>query len=254
MKLFYRTLGEGKPLVILHGVFGSGDNLYTAAKALAESSLKVYLVDARNHGQSPHSETFDYDVMAEDLHLFLKENNIENPIIMGHSMGGKTVMQYAQKYDNFSKLIIVDIAPRYYPTHHQHIIDGLLAIKLDEIESRKEAEDIFSQYVSNAGERQFILKNLYRTEEGNFDWRINVPVIAKEIYQVGSEISSIRKIEKPVLFIRGAESSYISEEDFEQIKKDYQAELVTISGANHWVHATNPKDFVETVKEFCEVA
>lgn len=253
MKLFSRVVGEGTPLVILHGVFGSGDNLYTASKQLAEQGFKVYLVDARNHGLSPHAEEHNYDVMAADLDELLTHEGIVNPIILGHSMGGKTVMQYAQSFDNYQKLIIVDIAPKFYPTHHQHIIEGLNAIPVQTIKSRKEAEDIFAQYVSDAGERQFILKNIYRTDEGGFGWRINVPVISKEIYQVGAEISADKKITKPVLFIRGGDSSYISDADFEEIKHTYtDVELVTIEGANHWVHAIKPSEFVDAVVKFAK--
>ena len=160
-------------------------------------------------------------------------------------------MQFAQMSDNFKKLIIVDIAPRFYPTHHQHIIDGLMAIPIQQIKSRREAEEIFAEYVPDFGERQFILKNIYRTEEGGFAWRINVPVITEEIYQVGAEIVSERIIDKPVLFMRGSESSYITDEDFKSIQKAYtNARLVTIQGANHWIHATQPQAFVETVLNF----
>lgn len=253
MNLFFRKLGEGKPLVILHGVFGASDNLFTVSKKLAENNMEVYLLDARNHGQSPRSDEFNYDVMADDLNNFLVENNIDKPIIMGHSMGGKTVMQFAQKYDNYEKLIVVDIASKFYPTHHQHILEGLNAIPIKTLESRKQAEEIFSQYVSDFGERQFILKNIYRTDEGGFDWRINVPVITENIYQIGSEISGEKKISKPVLFMRGSESSYISDSDFEDMSKTYlNATLKTIEGANHWIHATKPQDFLETVLNFIE--
>ena len=253
MKLFSRVVGEGTPLVILHGVFGSGDNLYTASKQLAEQGFKVYLVDARNHGLSPHAEEHNYDVMAADLDELLNSEGLVNPIILGHSMGGKTVMQYAQSFDNYQKLIIVDIAPKFYPTHHQHILEGLNAIPIDSISSRKEAEEIFAQYVTDAGERQFILKNIYRTDEGGFHWRINVPVLSKEIYQVGAEIAGDKKITKPVLFIRGSESSYISDVDFEEIKQTYtDVQLVTIEGANHWVHAIKPAEFVDAVVKFAK--
>ena len=253
MKLFSRVVGEGTPLVILHGVFGSGDNLYTASKQLAEQGFKVYLVDARNHGLSPHAEEHNYDVMAADLDELLNSEGLINPIILGHSMGGKTVMQYAQSFDNYQKLIIVDIAPKFYPTHHQHILEGLNAIPVHSISSRKEAEEIFAQYVTDAGERQFILKNIYRTDEGGFHWRINVPVLSKEIYQVGAEIAGDKKITKPVLFIRGSESSYISDVDFEEIKQTYtDVQLVTIEGANHWVHAIKPAEFVDAVVKFAK--
>lgn len=251
MNLFFRKIGEGKPLVILHGVFGSSDNLYTVSKTLAEHNLAVYTLDARNHGQSPHDAEFNYEVMARDLIGFLDNEGIQNPVVLGHSMGGKTVMQFAQLSDNFEKLIVVDIAPRFYPTHHQHIIDGLGAIPISEIQSRKEAEDIFAKYVNDPGERQFILKNIYRTDDGHLAWRINVPVITEEIYQVGAEIESESIVEKPVLFIRGSESSYVTDEDFTEIKKGYPAaRLETVEGANHWVHATKPKEFVEAVLNF----
>ncbi|MGR3812158.1 alpha/beta fold hydrolase [Jiulongibacter sp. NS-SX5] len=252
MKLNFRKIGEGKPVVILHGVFGSSDNLFTVSKKLAENDLAIYALDARNHGQSPRSNELNYEVMADDLHEFLVDENIENPVIIGHSMGGKTVMQYAQKYDNFEKLIIVDIAPRFYPTHHDHIIAGLNAIPIDTIKSRKEAEEIFSEYVSSFAERQFILKNIYRAEGGGFDWRINVPVITESIHEVGAEIPSEKLIDKPVLFMRGSESSYITDEDFASIQKTYtDASLETIEGANHWIHATKPAEFMASVLAFC---
>ena len=251
MELFFRKIGAGQPLVVLHGVFGSSDNLYTVCKKIAEAGFEVYTLDARNHGQSPKTDVFNYDVMADDLNEFLEKHNIQNPIVMGHSMGGKTVMTFAQKYKNYSKIIIIDIAPRYYPTHHDHILAGLAAIDIDKITSRKEAEDIFSNYVSDLGEKQFILKNLYRTDAGGFDWRINIPVIAREIYQIGDEIVLNNKIDKPTLLIRGSESSYVTDEDFALFKHSFvNARLVTIQGANHWVHATKPEEFVNEVVSF----
>ena len=251
MHLFSRNIGEGQPFVVLHGVFGSSDNLFTVCKKIAESGFKVFMVDARNHGQSPRSELFNYEVMAADLDDFLNENNIQNPILMGHSMGGKTVMTYAQTYTNFSKIIIVDIAARFYPTHHNHILAGLAAIELDKITSRKEAEDVFSNYVSDFGEKQFILKNLYRTDSGGFDWRINLPVISKEIYQIGDEIMLTKTVQEPALLIRGSDSSYVTDTDFEIFKAAFvNSQLITIDGANHWVHATKPAEFIEAILEF----
>lgn len=250
MKLFFRKIGEGKPLIILHGVFGSSDNLFTVAKYLAENNLSVYLLDARNHGQSPQSNAHNYKAMAADLDEFITDQNLENPIILGHSMGGKTVMTYGQNYDNFEKLVIVDIAPKYYQTHHEHILEGLKAIPIKTLVSRKEAESIFEKYVPNLGERQFILKNIYRTDDG-FAWRINIPVITNEIEQIGAEVNGAKAIDKPVLFIRGLDSNYISDEDFKNIQNSYiNAELVSIEGANHWVHATKPKEFIEAVLTF----
>lgn len=251
MELFFRKTGEGKSIVILHGVFGSSDNLFTVSKNIAEAGFEVYTLDARNHGQSPRGTDFNYEVMAADLDEFLKNNNIIEPVLVGHSMGGKTVMTYAQKYSNYNKIIVVDIAPRFYPTHHDHILAGLQAIDLDKIQSRKDAEEIFSQYVSDFGEKQFILKNLYRKDEGGFDWRINVPVISENIYLIGQEILMENKVTNPALLIRGSESSYVSDADFENFKEGFpNGELLTIDGANHWVHATKPKEFVEAVINF----
>jgi esterase len=251
MNLFFRKFGAGKPVIFLHGVFGSSDNLVTVSKKIAESGFEVFLPDARNHGQSPRSQDFNYEVMAEDLNSFLIDNNILDPIIIGHSMGGKVVMHYAMHFSNFSKLIIVDIAPRFYPTHHDHILAGLAAIDLKTLENRKQAEDIFSNFVSDFGEKQFILKNLFRSDQGGFEWRINVPVIAKEIYQIGAEIELNQRIDKPTLVIRGSESSYVSNEDFEVFKSAFvNSRLVTIEGANHWVHALKPDEFVKEVLGF----
>jgi pimeloyl-ACP methyl ester carboxylesterase len=217
---------------------------------LAEQNFAVYILDARNHGQSPNDNVHNYDVMADDLAEFIQHKKLEAPIILGHSMGGKTVLQYAQKYDNYEKLIIVDIAPKFYPTHHEHIMAGLNAIPIHEIKSRKEAEAIFEKHVIDAGERQFILKNIYRTDDG-FAWRINIPVIDKEIHSIGEEIISERIVSKPVLFIMGSESSYVNEEDMVSIKKNYtNVQFKTIEGANHWVHATKPKEFLEVVFKF----
>lgn len=249
--LFFRKVGEGKPLVMLHGVFGSSDNLVSVSRLLAEVGFCVYLLDARNHGQSPRSEVFNYDVMADDLEHFLVEHQIEKPILVGHSMGGKVVMNYAMKYTNFEKLVVVDIAPKFYPVHHDHIIQGLLAIDMNKITSRKEAELIFEKYVSSFDERQFILKNIYRTQEGGFDWRINVPVLAREIYQIGGELMNPKVVDVPILFMAGGDSSYIQPSDHASILQIFPAaSFVTIEGANHWVHAQKPKEFVHSIQTF----
>jgi esterase len=251
MELFFRKIGEGQPVVFLHGVFGSSDNLFTVSKAIAEAGYAVYTVDARNHGLSPRSDEFDYDIMADDVNSFLIQNKLENAVIIGHSMGGKTVIAFSQKYTNFSKLIIIDIAPRFYPTHHEHIINGLAAINLSTLQNRKEAETTFGAFVEDLGERQFILKNLFRTDDGSFDWRINVPIISENIYLIGEEISLEKTVEQPTLVIRGSESSYVSDVDFDEFKIKYpKATLVTLAGANHWVHATKPAEFIQTVTDF----
>ena len=257
MKLFYRQTGEsGTPIIILHGLFGSCDNWLTLGKILGESH-QVYMLDARNHGQSPRSDIFDYNVMAEDLKEFMDDCSIINPVLIGHSMGGKTVMQFALNYpDSFSKMVVVDIAPKFYPVHHTMILQGLVSIDLKTLKSRTEANDLLKRFEENEGVRQFLLKNLWRNPEKNneFDWRLNVPVIAKNIDVVGFELSNEKAVEKPTLFIRGSESHYIQPEDERKIWELFpNYELLTIEGAGHWVQADKPKEFLEIVQRFTRI-
>jgi esterase len=251
MKLHFRKTGSGTPMVVLHGVFGSSDNLFTVCRAIGEAGFEVYMLDARNHGQSEWSDAFSYGDMARDLDLFLEEQGLVKPILLGHSMGGKTVLYYSQHYTNFSGLILVDIAARGYKRHHEHIIAGLQAIDTRTLTSRKEAEEIFSQYVSDAGERQFLLKNLYRPEEGGFAWRINVPVLAENAGEVVASIDLSTTVDAPLLLMRGGDSKYVRDEDFSEIQKYYpHALLVTVPGGNHWVHATQPQAFIAEAVKF----
>ena len=254
MKLFYKQVGEnGTPIIILHGIFGYSDNWLTIGKVLGETH-QIFIIDQRNHGQSPRSEDFDYNVMAEDLREFIDDHKIDNPILLGHSMGGKTVMQFAMNYpDRFSKMIVVDIAPKFYPVHHSMILQGLASINLKTLKSRTEANDLLKRFEENEGVRQFLLKNLWRnpTKNNEFDWRINVPVITKNIDIVGFELSGEKSVKKPVLFIKGSESHYIQPEDERKIWElfpDY--ELITIEGAGHWVQADKPKEFIEIITQF----
>ena len=252
MNLYFRELGEGNPpIVILHGVFGSCDNWLTVSKGLAETN-KIYLLDARNHGQSPHSEDFNYDIMADDLFEFIQQHQLVKPIIIGHSMGGKTVMKFAVKHpDAFSKMVVVDISPRYYTPHHQSILAGLSAINLETLQSRQEADDIFKAFEPELGVRQFLLKNLYRNEQNGFSWRMNFDVIKNKIENIGEALNENAKIAQPTLFVKGANSNYIKEKDIELIKTIFSnVEIATIEGAGHWVQAEKPKEFLEEVKKF----
>ena len=256
MKLFYRQAGEsGSPIIILHGLFGSSDNWLTLGKILGENH-RVYILDQRNHGQSPRSDIFDYNAMAADLKEFMDDHLILNPTLIGHSMGGKTVMQFAMNYpDSFSKMIVVDIAPKFYPVHHSMILQGLASIDLKTLKSRSEASDILKRFEENEGVRQFLLKNLWRNPAKNneFDWRLNVPVITENIDVIGFELSHEKTVGKPVLFIRGSESHYIQIEDERKIWELFpNYELVTIQNAGHWVQADQPKEFLEIVERFAK--
>jgi pimeloyl-ACP methyl ester carboxylesterase len=251
MKLFYRELGQGEPLVILHGVFGSSDNWVTVSKLLSED-YKVYLVDARNHGQSPKSDQFDYDVMSEDLKEFLTAHSIQDSIIIGHSMGGKIAMKFASKYpEMLKKLIVADISPRFYKRHHDTILEGLKSIDLDQLSSRQQADEQLAKFVPEPGVRQFLLKNLYRNSENRFDWRINLGVIDRNIENIGEALSDTIRITIPTLFVKGSLSNYIGKQDEELIHKMFpNSKIETVEGAGHWVQAEKPQEFIEIIRRF----
>jgi pimeloyl-ACP methyl ester carboxylesterase len=251
MQLFYRELGQGQPLIILHGVFGSSDNWLTPSKMLAQH-FHVYLIDQRNHGHSLHSSEFTNKVLADDLGEFIQTHSLARPIIMGHSMGGKVAMEFAARKDsNLAKLIVVDIAPKYYPPHHQKILEGFNAINLSSLKSRQEADEILSLHEPELGVRQFLLKNLYRNDQGEFAWRINLPVLNEKINNIGEPLSETAKINVPTLFVRGEKSRYIKDQDLELIRKIFSDfRLETIAGAGHWVQAEKPKEFLDVVLKF----
>ena len=252
MDLFYREVGQGSPIVILHGLFGSSDNWLSIAKVLGES-YKVYTVDQRNHGQSPHDDQFDYQAMAIDLKDFLLAHDIHNPIIIGHSMGGKVAMQFAvDNPDMLAQLVVVDIAPKSYPIHHDMILKGLDALPLSTIKSRGEADQHLSAYVSEIGTRQFLLKNIARDSTG-FSWKINLPVIKDNIENVGEGLPDGDLFDKPTLFINGRKSNYIKEDDAPKILQHFpNATLHTIDNAGHWVHAEQPEEFLKTLSAFLQ--
>ncbi|QIP12504.1 alpha/beta fold hydrolase [Spirosoma aureum] len=253
MKLFFRQTGEtGPAIVILHGVFGSSDNWLTISKAITAKGYRVFALDQRNHGQSPRADEHDYQNMASDLHEFLIDQGLEKPILVGHSMGGKAVMQYAMSYPGtFAKLVVVDIAPKFYPVHHAELVRGLKAIDLTSLTNRNEADAILSRYEPILAVRQFLLKNLYRNEQGQFAWRLNLPIIERELHGIGEELTNPRIVTDPTLFIRGSESPYILDEDIPTIKRIFpNAQIEVIQGAGHWVQAEKPVEFVEVLMKF----
>ncbi|HLW29908.1 MAG TPA: alpha/beta fold hydrolase [Brumimicrobium sp.] len=250
MELNYKKYGEGKPFIILHGLFGSSDNWHTHGKKLAEY-FEVYLVDQRNHGDSKWSDEFSYDLMAEDLHEFIQKHALEEVIIMGHSMGGKTAMRYAQLYpENVEKLIIVDMGVKEYPISHDGIIEGLKSLDLDTISSRSEANKELAKSIGNSAVRQFLLKNLNREEQNRFSWKINLPILEEKLHEI---VSALPKKETLIdtLFIAGGQSDYILPEDHDNIRKYFPlAEFHVIERAGHWIHAEAPEEFMEEVMGF----
>ena len=250
MELFYRQLGQGQPFIILHGLFGSSDNWLTQAKLLSEH-YHVFLIDQRNHGLSPHHDQLNYDVLADDLHAFIVQHHLTNPIILGHSMGGKAAMKFALRHPELLQtLIVVDMAIRKYPVHHNDIVEGLKTIPVDSLKSRNEADEILSKHVPEPDVRQFLLKNLHRKPEGGFKWKINLPAIEKSLPNVGEETPTEKTFEKDALFIRGKKSNYVSDRDFDAIKVLFpKAEFITME-TGHWVQAEKPQEFVEVILDY----
>lgn len=252
MLLHSNIIGSGQAFIILHGFLGSSDNWKTLGIQFSEENYEVHLLDQRNHGQSFHSYDFSYDVLVEDLKYYCEAHNLDDIILLGHSMGGKTAMLFATKYpDLVSKLIIADISPRFYPVHHETILNGLSALDFDSIKSRGEADDILSRYVSDFGTRQFLLKNLYWIEKGKLALRINLEVLKKEVAEIGEALPSQASFEKDTLFLRGDRSEYIGIEDEKIILNHFpKAKITTIANSGHWLHAENPEEFFEAVVQF----
>lgn len=247
MKLFFREYGQGKPMIILHGLFGSSDNWLTQAK-LFSGSYKVYTIDQRNHGQSPHDDTFDYLSMVSDLAEFIQDHSIVDPIVIGHSMGGKTAMNFALKHpEKIDRLIVVDISPKAYNLEHYTIVEGLLAIPINTVKSRNEADEVLSHYVPEPDVRQFLLKNLQRKSDGGFSWKINLKVISDKLANVGRDLQVNGSFEKPTLFIRGARSKYVPDSDWNRISRIFPMAKLETMETGHWVQAEKPQEFVDVV-------
>lgn len=251
LKLYFHVTGHGHPLVILHGLFGSSDNWYTLSSFFSEK-FKVYIVDQRNHGRSPHSDIFNYRVMAEDIGNLLIHEGINSVYLLGHSMGGKTSMQFALTYpERVDKLIVVDIAPKAYPPQHDKIFEALFALKLNRYKTRSGLDSALSENISDFAVRQLLLKNVSRDEEGNFKWKLDVQAIHKNYGKINEAIESVRKFNKPTLFIRGSKSVYILDDDIPLIKAIFPcAEFATVGDVGHWVHAEAPQKFADLVTEF----
>lgn len=255
MKLFYRKYGEGQPLIILHGLFGISDNWVTIGRRLAEE-YEVYILDQRNHGQSPHSDVFNYFAMVEDLYEFMEDHQLYNPIIIGHSMGGKVAMNFALEHPaKVEKLIIVDMSVREYPARQTHlsIIEAMNAIDLSVIESRDQVSEILSNYINSERIKHFILKNLYRINKTRFGWRINLKGVSDNLENVFIGIESKLNFDKPTLFIKGGLSDYILDKDYPLISNIFsQAVFETIEGASHWIHAEKPDQLCAQFSKFLE--
>ena len=262
MKLFYRKYGNGPPLVILHGLYGSSDNWVTIAKRLSDS-FTVYLPDQRNHGQSPHSEVHDYDSMRDDLFELVTFLSLKRFFLAGHSMGGKTAISFALKWpEMLNGLLIADISPftnekGRYTIYSQHftILNAILSFDLQKISSRGEAESFLSEKIPSERVRGLILKNLQRTADNTFMWKLNSSSLLKNLDKImeGVERQTDYNLQIsgfPVIFLKGGDSDYIPSEDFRDIQIVFPAaEIIEVPGAGHWIHTDRPDEVVKNLKK-----
>ena len=255
MKLFYREFGSGQPVIILHGLFGQSDNWVTVGRRIADQ-FHVYIPDQRNHGQSPHASIHSFPAMADDLAEFIDEHSIENPIIIGHSMGGKTAMTYAlENAGAVKKLVVIDISPRRYPERkiHTQVISQMMSIDLDSVTTRTEVEKILDSQISDSRVRMFIMKNLYYKIHGKLAWRLNLEAINQSMDLLFDGVSSDNTYPGPALFVRGGKSDYITDSDIPLIEKLFPSAIIkTIPGASHWVHADAPGELCYLLSSFLE--
>ena len=252
MLLHSNILGKGKSFLIVHGFMGMGDNWKTLGKKFSELGYQVHLIDQRNHGRSFHDDAFSYEVMVGDLKHYCDIYNLKDVILLGHSMGGKTAMNFAVTYPEMvSKLIVADISPKHYPLHHKDILKALSSLDFKVIDTRKKADEVLSVYIKNVGVKLFLLKNLYWVDKGELGLRINLPVLIKNIEEVGKSLSENLMFNGDTMFLRGANSNYIVLEDELLINKHFpNSNIETISNAGHWLHAENPIDFYNEVQNF----
>lgn len=243
--------GEGKPLLILHGYFGMSDNWKTLGN-LFSKDYQVHLIDQRNHGRSFHADAFNYELLAQDLYSYTQYHQLENIYLVGHSMGGKTAMLFAVNYPNLvDKLIIVDISPKSYQPHHNAILAGLNSVDFSVHNSRKLVDEQLSNYISELGVRQFLLKNVYWKEKGVLDYRFNLKSLTENNVEVGKPLPQNTSFMKPTLFLKGEKSDYILSDEQMIIDNHFlENKVIEISKAGHWLHAENPKDFYKEVCVF----
>jgi len=250
MKLYSKKYGDkGKNLIVIHGLFGMSDNWNSLGKKFAKD-CRVHLLDLRNHGRSPHSEVFNYDVMCDDVLEYIIDNNLKKPIILGHSLGGKVGMKLAFTHPGkIEKLIVADIAPRRYNTDFvQSVIETLHKLPLEDFEKREQIDNVLSIAYENPGMRLFLMKNLYRNNEKEFGWRFNIDVLLEKVSNI-QQADFIKGVcDIPTYFIKGEKSNYITAEDELIISKHFSNfNITTIDSAGHWLHAEKPNIFYTEV-------
>ena len=247
MLLHSKILGDSQNhILILHGFLGSGDNWISIARKLNFEGYTVHLIDQRNHGRSYHTENFDYQLMSNDLLKYIEYYKIKDPILIGHSMGGKTVMKFSLEFPKLvQKLFVLDISPKEYPTHHQSIMDSLESLDFNSLNTRKEINNKLKKSIEQSALRNFLLKNIYRKDNKRFDFRFNLKSLSKNINKIGEKVDSAEKFTGEVYFFKGSRSEYIMHSDQDLIYKLFpKSKFIKIQNAGHWLHVDNPNDFL----------
>ena len=257
MQLFYREYGSGQPLVLLHGLFGSSDNWVTFAKKLAEScNVRVFIPDLRNHGQSPHHPVFSFEALVDDLFEFIENHQISNPIILGHSLGGKIILKALAEQPRFCKAaIIADMGLREYKPRYGHveILELMQNNDLSNFTSRKEVEELVAKHISDQRLQLFVLKNVFWKNAETLDWKINVEAIGNYLPEIFSGVKFLKPIEIETWFIKGSLSDYINDNDVELIKAQFtNVHFAELENAGHWLHVDNPTAFLKAVQNAVE--
>jgi len=253
MKLYFREFGLGRPVIILHGLFGLSDNWVTMARSL-ENDFRVIVPDLRNHGQSPHSNIFDFQALVADVYELAEDLGILTFDLIGHSLGGKTAMYFTLQHPGMvRKLVIVDISLRRSPPNREHqlLLNAMLSVDFSTARSRGDVEQQLAKTVTSSRLRQFLLKNVYWRTRDILDWRLNLKAINENLLSVFEGVTEPGSFHGPVLFIRGGRSDYILDDDVTTLKMKFPGmSLHTIRDASHWVHADAPGEFLETTRRF----
>ena len=251
IQLHHTALGSGDPLVVLHGLLGSHQNLLPVCRTFAEH-FHVFAIDQRNHGHSPHHDEMRYSAMADDIARFMDRHQLAAAHVLGHSMGGKTAMQFALNHpDRVRRLIVVDMAPRACGPRFAKLLDVLRELRLEDFKSRREADQALAAAVPEESLRLFLLKNLSPDGHGGYRWRINLSGIAGNYNNLREAIHCGVPFAGATLFLLGGDSDYVGESDRAEIHRLFPAaQFTSIAGAGHWVHAEKPVEFGATVLKF----
>jgi len=252
MKLNYKSYGgDGEPVILMHGIFGMLDNWHSFASQLSENH-RVYTIDHRNHGRSPHSDEFSYELMVSDLDEFVSDQGLDSVHLVGHSMGGKVAMNYALRYpDKVKSLVVLDIGVKYYPPRHDYIFQALSGMDLARFNSRNEIDEYLSDHIHSFPIRQFLIKNIKRDQNEGFSWKMNLAAIRKNYEKVTEWVPTGNSYSGRTLFVRGANSSFILMDDWPGIREIFpSAKLITIPGTGHWIHAEKPYELLKILRSF----